>query len=247
MFETSCIYIYILLDRGRREKKKKETPSFGLHSLDLHNSQALRKIETINGESSVIMKTTPGSRYPLFHNHNKYYTPPPPLLPCWKACSSRRTPRAASSRTGRAISLSLSLSLLFREKKSSRGRAVTAVIGNQGRVRVDRGQTRPSMKPLSTLRALSRQSRPLDSIIDRLNSLFTHRINPPIESRSVYYNNNIRASNRFELRDNSSLVMTARSGNCFQTTVRSNWMETRFRSKKILNVIIQTCVYVCAW
>ena len=143
------------------------------------------------------------------------------------------------------LSLSLSLSLLFREKKSSRGRAVTAVIGNQGRVRVDRGQTRPSMKPLSTLRALSRQSRPLDSIIDRLNSLFTHRINPPIESRSVYYNNNIRASNRFELRDNSSLVMTARSGNCFQTTVRSAWMETRFRSKKILNVIIQTCVCVC--
>lgn len=117
MFETSCIYIYILLDRGRREKKKKETPSFGLHSLDLHNSQALRKIETINGESSVIMKTTPGSRYPLFHNHNKYYTPSP-LLPCWKACSSRRTPRAASSRTGRAISLSLFI--IQRKKEQSR-------------------------------------------------------------------------------------------------------------------------------
>ena len=121
MFETSCVYIYILLDRGRRgreRKKKKETPSFGLHSLDLHNSQALRKTETINGESSIIMKTTPGSRYPLFHNHNKYYTPP--LLPCWKACSSRRTPRAASSRTGRAISLSLSLFIIQRKKEQSR-------------------------------------------------------------------------------------------------------------------------------
>lgn len=188
------------------------------------------------------MKTTPGSRYPLFHNHNKYYTPPFSLV-------EKRVLRGELLEQHHPEpeeqSLSLSLSLLFREKKSSRGRAVTAVIGNQGRVRVDRGQTRPSMKPLSTLRALSRQSRPLDSIIDRLNSLFTHRINPPIESRSVYYNNNIRASNRFELRDNSSLVMTARSGNCFQTTVRSAWMETRFRSKKILNVIIQTCVYVC--
>lgn len=220
MFETSCVYIYILLDRGRRgrERKKKETPSFGLHSLDLHNSQALRKTETINGESSIIMKTTPGSRYPLFHNHNKYYTPPFSLV-------EKRVLRGELLEQHHLEpeeqSLSLSLSLLFREKKSSRGRAVTAVIGNQGRVRVDRGQTRPSMKPLSTLRALSRQSRPLDSIIDRLNSLFTHRINPPIESRSVYYNNNIRASNRFELRDNSSLVMTARSGNCFQTTVRS--------------------------
>ena len=111
-------YIYLCSSRSskerERERKKKETPSFGLHSLDLHNSQALRKIETINGESSIIMKTTPGSRYPLFHNHNKYYTPPfSSLLKSvfFEANSS------SSIIPNRKSNLSLSLSLYYSEKK----------------------------------------------------------------------------------------------------------------------------------
>lgn len=165
------------------------------------------------------MKTTPGSRYPLFHNHNKDYTPPsrPSLL---KSVFFEANSSSSIIRTGRGISLHYSREKRERERERAVAEEQSQLSQEIKGECVDRGQTRPSMKPLST-RTLSRQSRPLDSIIDRLNSLFTHRINPPIESRSVYYNNNIRASNRFELRDNSSLVMTARSGNCFQTTVRS--------------------------
>lgn len=60
------------------------------------------------------------------------------------------------------------------------------------------------MKPLSIRAFLDnglRNDASYNSIIDRLNSLFTHPFDSLIESRNVYYNNDIHASNRFMLYD----------------------------------------------
>lgn len=120
----------------------------------LHNGWKNNKWRVIHdneNDTGIKVSTFPQS-------YNKDLNLAPPRFPRSKTVLFE----ANSSNNNSSIRISVIRGKKRREerKKKRGGRAVTAVIGNQGRVRVDRGQTRPSHGTTAFYSYVPRQSRP---------------------------------------------------------------------------------------